>query len=311
MNNLDAARTDTLAWCGLSIIKPSGWEPAVLERAFLRMECRHAAIMDLRWAVIKGAFDPPGYLNRLRRKIKAQAELEPDLGPWAQAGAPALKTLTKRGMACAGFRWQDKKNPAGGPGAVIFSQHSKRAALFFFHGAAPDDSCAQWPGVLASYFDQAGLDWQQWSVFDLRAQVPGAYVLKRHSFRPGHYQLLFEKGKRWLVLEALGPASVILEGTELAKWARGFYRGGKDKPRLKGTPRQFEFQDGPACEWRHETWGLLGAGLPDWLPARKGCRLARIWWPHEGYKLLVVRAGGPSPLDLDLFENVCKNYEAL
>ncbi len=277
----------------------------------MRLENRQRVLLDLRWARIKGGFDPPRYLQRLKRKLKAQAELEPGLGPWNQAGKAALKKLNNKGLSAAGFCWQDKNNPAQGPGAVVFSHQSQRAALFFFHAPKGDNQSADWSDVLASYHDQSGLDWQDWAVFDFKAKLPGAFGLKRHSLRPGHYQLLFERSRAWLVLETLGPASVILQDADIASWARSFYRGGKDKPRLNFDPREFKFRGGPACEWDQKTWGLFGPGLPDWLPARIGQRLTRIWWPQNGHKLLVVRAGGAAPLDLEQFETVCEQYEAL
>jgi hypothetical protein len=165
-----------------------------------------------------------------------------------------------------------------------------------------------WPKVLASAKDLSGHDWQRWAVFDLDLKVPSRFGLKRHTFRPGHFQFLFEAGSDWLVMERLGPADVLLAGGDIVQWAEHFYE--KEKTKLRGGPglHTFEFEGVNAYEWDAQGSGPLNALMGRISPARANYSLTRIWQPAGVNKILVVRRGGRGPLDRQEFHQICEWY---
>jgi hypothetical protein len=303
-------QTDSLflAWQGVKLRIPVNWEPSVLDPLYLRLECDHSQILDVKWNRIKGPFEPRRYLQRMIRSLKSQAALKPDFGDWEKTGGPALAKLKKRGLKCAAFCWQEKKGPAKGPGAVAFNPKSRRAMVLFFSPGNTGRDDSSWAGVLASLKDQSGEDHQDWAVFDLNFRLPAAYKLKQHNFRPGHFQLSFEAGSAWLVIERLGPADVLLNGGDITQWAEDFYKNRQTGLRGRVRLHTFEFKDTQAFEWETVPKGLLGGALPRLLAARAKSSLVRIWRPKGSNKLLVVRQGVRGGLDRAAYQEICEQY---
>ena len=302
-----AAPEERLAWQGILLKVPPGWEPSVLDPEYLRLESEGRQVLDLRWSRIKGGFDPQKYLVKLKSSLKSQAEMEPGLGPWRERGEGSLKRLAQNDLLLAGFRWREKRGPGQGPGAVVYNPATQRAVLFFFSLAAEGEAGQGWPGVLASLVDQAGEDWQDWAVFDLSMKVPGGYGLKRHSFRPGHFQFLFESGSDWLILERLGPADVLLAGGDIADWAQGFYKNDKTGLRLGSGLHTFQVEDRQVYEWQSGPQNPR-SGLAAYLKLNRPASLSRIWQPVGSNLLLVARLGGKSGIDRRMFDTVCEHY---
>ena len=91
-----------------------------------------------------------------------------------------------------------------------------RAALAQFHHAAGSRPPQEAALVLSTFRDFHQDEPAVWSLFGLRAVLPGELTLKRHLFAPGRAELTFQGDGDLIGLWRWGPADVLLKNGDLA-----------------------------------------------------------------------------------------------
>jgi len=296
-----------LAWNGVSVRVPMGWDPAELHAYALRASGDEGPALDLKWHRVGDRFAPEQRLDRLGKELGSGSivDVTPQALPrgWSQV-AP---TLAEHGLETLPYSWHTATG-AHGAGAVIFNPGTGIAALARFEFRQPQASADADTAltILETYRDHGTEALVPWAAFGIRALVPGSLELRSFSFTPGHFRLSFAGGKAHsaceLVLDRLGPADVLLGRKTLAQYADVFYGA-------MGTLPGFfdEAEDGPDMA-RGELMApaplmarLLGRSC---FPARQG----RMWRAGIGAILLGAFIRARRAKSLEPFAAICDAY---
>lgn len=296
-----------LAWNGVSVRVPTGWDPAELQAYALRASGAEGPALELKWRRVTGRFDPGRHLAKLGRELgkSGAVDTEPQALPrgWAEAG----RTLAQRGLDAQPYAWHDGEGSRGA-GAVLHNPDSGVAALaqFVFRDPADPAEADTALAVLETYQDHGAQPLTPWAAFGIRAQVPASLELRGFSFTPGHFRLSFAGGKgpqaAELVLDRLGPADALLGSRTLAQYADAFYGALGARPGL--------FDEDPASP--DLTTAALDAPAP--LLARLLARptltalRGRMWRAGIGAMLLGSFMRARSPRALEPFDTLCEAY---
>jgi len=290
----------TLAWNGVRLPLPAGWEPAQLERLYLRAGDGEGSAMEVKWQHGK-SISRKKALKRLARALKGvDARMGPEGLP--RPLARACKDLERRGFAVSPFSWSNENTTAAG--ALMQCGVCGRSSLVQFVGTqAPPEEAGD---VLAGFADHEDDGGARFELFGIRARAPSGFTLKRFSFKPGQYRMEFEgdrsRRRAGLVLERVGPASVLLAGEPFATWAaQRFATKAGD-----GSMEHESWQRGPAVRWQPARRGVK-ALLHRLVGSRKLAHV-RAWQPAGSNAVLCVALSGGGRLAHDIFEEVCSSY---
>ena len=213
-----------VAWAGIGLNVPRGWQPGAIERDGLRLEDRLGRpTFEFKRTPVRGAFSLEKHFARVARSFR-EGEVRREV---PDAWAEALARVGGQGLP---FAWS-AKNGGGGLGAVLHFPDSGAAGLVqavlrgeasarsggggrrggpegsdasgdgaaSVDAAGPDrdfrlgdDLCAAGAALVLSGLRDHGAD-GRWPValFDVRTEVPGSLELAAFHFRPGHFQLVF------------------------------------------------------------------------------------------------------------------------
>jgi hypothetical protein len=286
-----------IAWNGVSFKAPSRWEFSRVGTRHLILEDEAGPVLEVKWAPVKGSFSHRAHLKRLYasqpRNIKAGiAEwfLPP---PWQKALAD---------YEARGFLWQTENS--GARGAILFCPVCRVATLIQFLGESTADHEREILAILGSFRDHRGDGMTSWQVFDLLLKLPAALKLSHFRFNPGKYELSFSDGRQSVRLFRWAPAAAILGGGDLM-WFCGTvpdFSVGRPKLLTVDGYAAVEGSAAPAGAWRNAISRLKIKPSFFWF---------RLWHLQDKNRLLGLRAESKRSLDVELLQQICKDYESL
>ena len=254
--------------------------------------------MEVKWASVKGRFSHKAHLKRLvasqsrnlKRRI-AEWYLPP---PWQKALAD---------FEARGFLWQ-AEDGASGRGAILFCRGCRNATLIQFLGAGSAKRENVLLNVLRSFQDHRQDGRMLWSIFDIKAQLPGDLMLLRYRFEAGKYELVFNDGRQYIYLQRWAPAAAILAGRDLV-WFSGTipeFAAGPPPAPLKDDCRTVEWSISPGGNW--------GKMISRYKP-KPSYFWFRLWHLIDKNRILSVRAESKHPLDFQLLNRISAGYESI
>lgn len=296
-----------IAWNGIGLAVPPGWEPSAIERDGLTLAAGDRPVCELKWSVVRGAFSFDKHIRKLTRASREAAVRGVDDAETPPAWAGAVARLEKSGLRVRSFQWR-----SGGSRALGAALHHPATGLaclvqFFVRSVADEDEAAS---VLATLRDHTGGKTRPWTLFGLKARVPADFLLDTFSFKPGHYRVAWWRpasgkaggrvppgkgpGTR-LGFERFAPASVLLKTAPLEKWVR---TGLTDPP-----PESLAVRAGPdSAAWS----GTAKSSRLRRLLRREIFASGRAW--GAGNAILAVTAGGTVPLPESVFNDICGSF---
>jgi hypothetical protein len=296
------------AWAGFSLDIPAAWEPVALERDFVRFENEHGPRLECRWQTTHGgAYRLDKRLAKASSQMKRSATFDTD-GDLPEPFVRTVAALRGKGYEARAFAWSDRSGQHAHPGALLHDPASDMAVILraFPPDRPGDDEETARVVTTARCHPRSGE--RPWSVFGMRASLPGRLELKTFSFKPGHYRLQLQNGPKCrLDLERIGPAQQTLQGLELEVWAKTFFTSLN-----LGAASPVEGRGGWTVlerPWPRGVSGRLARAIPGFLrgtPFRLALRLA-----DQESKILAVRMEGPAPLTDEEFDTVCDSYEVV
>lgn len=287
----------TVAWNGIRFKTPPLWEVGQIGTRHLILEDEADPVLEVKWGSVKGNFSHRAHLKRLSasqsRTIKGSIVewfLPP---PWQKALAD---------FDTSGFLWQN--SDAGGRGAILFCPVCRNATLIQFMGDSSPEREKEFLAVLKSFRDHHSDGVIRWEVFDLRLKLPPAFGLSHYRFETGKYQLLFSDGRQSVRFYRWAPAAAILGGRDLI-WFCGtipdFATGQPEALTIDGYAA-VEGRLSPPEDWRRAISRLKAKPSFFWY---------RLWHLKDKNRLLGVRAESKRPLDSQLLNQICMDYESL
>jgi hypothetical protein len=296
-----------IAWNGIGLVAPSGWEPSAIERDGLTLAAADRPVCELKWSVVRGSFSFDKHIRKLTRAGRDAAVRVVDGAETPPAWSGSVARLEQSGLRVRSFQWQ-----SGGSRALGAALHHPATGLaclvqFFVRSDADEDRAAE---VLDTLRDHTGGKTRPWAMFGLKARVPADFALDTFSFKPGHYRVAWWRpasgktggrvpsgkgpGTR-LDFERFAPASVLLKTAPLEHWVR---TGLTDPP-----PEALTVRAGPdRADWR-------GAAKTSWLRRllrREIFACGRAW--GAGNAILAVTASGTAVLPEAAFNVICGSF---
>ncbi|EGB15074.1 hypothetical protein DND132_1868 [Pseudodesulfovibrio mercurii] len=298
-----------IAWNGIGLAAPPGWEPTAVERDGLLLADTLGPVCELKWNRVRGAFSFDKHIKRLTKGNKGAVVRSVDDAETPAAWADAVARLAESGLRARSFLW--RADDRRGLGAALHHPGTGLACLvqFFIRSQADEPVAA---GVLATLRDHTAGKTVPWALFGLAGRVPADFLLDTFSFRPGHYRVAWWRpasGKRperapvgkgpgtHLDFERFAPASALLRGATLEDWCR--------ERLAHGPPARVPVDNGPgSLVWRGEVkTSLLRRAL------RRVVRTCgRAWTTDQGNALLAVTATGTAPMDPSAFNDICGSF---
>ncbi|EGJ51361.1 hypothetical protein [Desulfocurvibacter africanus] len=282
--------THYLAWNGLSLTRPAGWDLAALGRQRLQLARNGKPMLDVRWNRIRGRFSFDAHLRKLEKahdKKHGGFSVTDDHKRW-DLGPD---------MAARSFVWGDSGK--GGRGALLHHSASSTAILVQSSGPAE-----QAEAVLSSLHCHWADPLVPWAVYDLRAQTPGCFHLEEYALQPGRYRLALRSSRQRLVLHRLAPADILLIGRSLVMWSREHFEAAIRRCHLMME----ETGDVDAVTWRRPLPPGRLASATALLLNRPVHAYIRVWRPASHNRLLCVEMQGATPLDKDMIKQVVNSY---
>lgn len=293
-----SAEWKQIAWNGVRFEVPQEWEIGGIGLRYLLLENDSRPLFEIKWARIKGRFSHRAHLKRLMSAHSRTLRRSMEEIPLAQSWRQALGSLK-----AVGFSWQ---GPAvGGRGAVAFCPECRTAALLQFYqgGTADADSIAR--RVLSSYRDHGHGPSALWSVFDIRAEIPRHYDLKKFRFDSGAYELSFADRRQRLDLIRWAPAAALLRESELGTLALRWAGNGGSRLVESRASGVVELRMKPDANCLGRLWRRMQR-KPRW-------RILRLWHEQRKNRILGVRVEGSRsfPAPTEAFNRICSQYVSL
>jgi hypothetical protein len=284
-----------VAWNGVRFDTPMDWEIGKIGYRYLLLEAPRGPAMEIKWAPVKGKFKLRTQLKRLAasqgRQLRRGLREEKLPTDWARA-VERYDSL--------GFAWQT--DSIGGRGVVLYCHGCRKAVLLQFFEKTGQRPFGQADRLLASFNDHPEGRKTLWSVFDIVAEVPETYHLKRFRFEAGAYELFFTNRQLQLTLLRWGPAAVLLkdgglEGFEQRCLGLSTNRSVRVKKR---SPLTLELEDGSPS-------GLFPR-LYRRLQRHPLYRCLRLWHEVDKNRILGVQLEGRQPVEAGALDGICKTY---
>ncbi|MCU0559301.1 MAG: hypothetical protein MUD16_03830 [Desulfobacterales bacterium] len=283
-----------LAWNGVCVAIPPGWEPGRIGPRHLIVESEAGPAMEIKWGRVRGRFLHRTHLKRLRKLTGARG---------ANARECRLPAEWKPALAQfdpSGFCWS--AGGAAATGAILFCPRSRTGGLVqFFHAAGDRGFLHPAGAVLQSLRFQGDAGVVRWAVFDIRAQLPERFALVRHRFEPGRFVLSFAADRCRLDLYRWAPAAVLLKDSDLTRFAHSVG---------ELAPLRFEATEEPgmaAVEGHRPAAAGIGGRLARRLGLHSVCR-ARLWHLPERNRILGLRMQARAVIEPGLWRMVNRTY---
>jgi hypothetical protein len=284
-----------IAWNGVRFDAPTDWEIGKIGYRYLLLESANGPVMEVKWAPVRGKFSLRTQLKRLAasqgRQLRKGLREEKLPKDWARA-IHRYDSL--------GFVWQT--DSIGGRGAVLFCPGCRKAILLQFFETTGQRWFTQADRILATFEDHSEGRKTLWSVFDIHAEVPRRYHLKRFRFEAGAYELSFAYRQSRLALQRWGPAAALLkdgglEGFEKRCLGLSANRSAAFNMRSSLT---IELEDRPPN-------GFMSF-LYRRIQRRPLYRRLRLWHEVDKNRILGVHLEDRHPIEAGVLEEVCKTY---
>ena len=286
-----------VGWNGIRFKAPAEWETAQIGTRHLILEDERGPAMEVKWGSVKGAFSHKSHLKQITAQQSKRAGVR--VSGWF------LPPRWKEALAeydTSGFLWQSRDT--SGRGAILFCPVCRNAALIqFFHDSSAEREKVLL-AVLKSFRDHGGTDRVIWSIFDIRATLPKKMHLLHFRFEAGKYELAFTAGRQNIHLHRWAPAAALLGGQDLIPFIRGipeFFKG-QPTPSIFNGCQAVEWRVSPASGWRQKISPFKVNPSFFWF---------RLWHLEAQNRILGVRAESKRPLDFELLNQICKDYESI
>ena len=286
-----------VAWDGIRFRAPADWQLAQIGSRHLVLEDETAAVMEVKWAKVKGNFSHQAHLKRLTSLQKKQVRRT-----FKADSIPTDWETVLTNFKVSGFSWQG--NTTHGQGVVLFCPSCRKATLIQFFQQKSTENIRVSSQVLDSFRDHRQDGQVLWSAYDIRAIVPETYQLKRHRFEAGKYELEFADGRQHICLHRWALASVLLAEQDLMQLARtvaGFNKPDPVAGSMNGCATA-EWSLSPKTDWQRRLGRFKPKASYYWLG---------LWHLQEKNRILGVRAEGKKPLDTELLDRICSHYESI
>jgi hypothetical protein len=278
------------AWNGVALRHPASWEVIRLDRDQLLWSEGSHPVLEIRWALYRGRFDPRRALHRFGRRARRKGLPQPE--PWSP---PQSWRTSLDEFHLAGFCWRHTQTQ--GYGLLAYCPHCRRQNLIQFHPhlmAQPDLV----PVLLASLRDHARRDEDNLSIFGIRARLPCGVQLLRFRFETGRYHLHWRFRRYQLGLYRWAPAGIILAREPLSGFAAAQFQVAEEDL----TPlRQTSFV-GIEGNWSS------GAPLFERFGLYRSRRMLRVWHVTTHNCLLGIEVHGRGKGLNALIERLCDSY---
>lgn len=284
-----------IAWNGVRFDTPMDWEIGRIGHRYLLLETPGGPVMEVKWAPVKGKFSLRTQLKHLAasqgRQVRRGLREEKLPADWARV-IGRYDSL--------GFAWQT--DTIGGRGAVLYCRGCRKAVLLQFFDTNGQRLFTQADRVLATFEDHAEGRKTLWSVFDIHAEVPVGYHLKRFRFEAGAYELSFTNRQSHLTLQRWGPAAALLKDGGLEGFEQRCLGLSANRSVIfkKRSPLTVELEGGPPS-------GLFSR-LCRRLQRHSLYRRLRLWYEVDKNRILGVQLEGRQPIEAEVLEGICKTY---
>jgi hypothetical protein len=286
-----------VAWNGIRFKTPAGWEVGQIGTRHLMLEDEKGPVMEVKWGYVKGAFSHKTQLKRLISLRSRRTKV--NINEWF---LPARWKDTLADFETSGFLWQGRD--ASGRGAILFCPVCRTAALIQFFRDSSVERENILMAVLKSYRDHAKGGRVLWSIFDIRAILPNTLHLLRFRFDVGKFELVFSANGQTIHLHRWAPAAALLGERDLISFT-------KTIPEFaEGHPHSLTFGDCKAVEWSR-------ASDNGWRQKMSRFKVKpsffwfRLWHLEEQNRILSVRSESKYPLDFELLNQICADYESI
>ncbi len=201
----------TLAFNGLQLPLPEGWDIISMDKRYLCIGPDMHPALELRWEPITGSFSMKKHMKRVRQSYGHGGKVSFYTPPTNKDGSNATIVF---------FQWEKEK--ARGEGGILFDSESNSALVFQCNAPFGMDNT-----LAKEIFDVLHLQHtakRRWRIYDIQAELPDWLKLDSYKFAPGLFKLNFSGPSRLKIhLFRMGPASIILEKVSLADWASPYF----------------------------------------------------------------------------------------
>ncbi len=287
-------RWKIIAWDGVRVAVPGDWEPARIGRRYLLLQSDPGAVMEIKWAAVKGRFSGRRQLRQLRRQVRRKGAI------FRETALPETWRTSVVGFEADSFQWDAGSERA--TGLLLRCATCRTVSLIQFierPGSPPLTGDAA--RLLASFRDHRNDGRIAWALYDIVAVLPDHFVMKRHRFEAGRFVLQFEGGGRRLTLYRWAPAEVLLQDRTLADFAK------TSAGETEWVFRSSKVHGHPAVDGDHPMpIGLLGrlrTGL-----GIAGFRRLRLWRVSESNRILGIQLEGRRPIEEAEIQAVSDGY---
>ena len=286
-----------VGWNGIRFKAPAEWEAGQIGTRHLILEDEKGPVMEVKWGSVKGAFSHKTHLKRLTALQSKRAGVR--VSGWF------LPPRWKEALAeydTSGFLWQSRDT--SGRGAILFCPVCRNAVLIqFFHDSSAERE-KMLLAVLKSFRDHGRTGRVIWSIFDIRATLPETMDLLHFRFEAGKYELVFAAGRQNIHLHRWAPAAALLGGQDLVRFTRSIpeFVTGQPSPSIFNGCQAVEWRVSPASGWRQKISPFKVTPSFFWF---------RLWHLEAQNRILGVRAESKRPLDFELLNQICKDYESI
>lgn len=280
-----------IAWNGLHLALPAGWEAMVCGPHHLLLECNFAPVLEIRWAAdAKGS--PEDILATARHRFTAPHQDVRRIDP----PQPLAALSARRGITW--LSWQDGGRPDGllwqcpECGTVVLCRLYRHQPEMASPVAAVLDSIQCHRST-----DAPSL----WSIQDFQLILPPEYSFTDSTFAAGLSRLAFSGKGLGLQFCRLAPAATRLAASSLPQLLGTLIGGQLPEEALADAHEVYEWSNRPPASRR------FLARLRRLPPFRWG----RIWHDVPHNRLLAVTAESTTAIDLTLVHELCRHYEII
>ena len=286
-----------IAWNGIAFSVPFQWEVGQIGIRHLIFEDDAGPAMEIKWGPVKGKFSHRTHLKRLMAQQPKQ--LNKSLKDW-----PPPRNWEKAldGFEKNGFAWEGKNT--SGRGVILYCPICRKASLIQTFHQNSEIAKQNLFKVINSLHDHRDDGMVEWCLFDIRAILPQEFQLTRHRFEAGKFQNEFSFGRQKLILYRWGLASVLLAEQTLIEFTKMLpnVTNGNPAPLPKTHGNTVEWYAFPQSPWLRSLSRLKRKPSFKWL---------RLWHLEEKNRILGVCAEDKRPLDPDMLDRICSQYESL
>lgn len=289
MPDQDGLLQKKIAWNGISLSVPVGWEIDSLDKDHVIIGKDSQPEMEIKWTDSPNKFTLEKYLknfiSQTQNKLKIRIYERPTPFSFKQTN-PYFEFFF--------FSWESASS--SGRGSLIFCSHCKKLSLIrFFSKKKPLQDTLQ-ESILLSYEDHSNDGYIYWQAFGLHFSTPHRFCLTDYSFKPGCYILNFAHKKTTLSIFSWGPASFLLSKTSITTFAT--QRLGQ----LQGFAKSGACICGDYFQWKYRHGILKNTTTLPILSHFSRYTIFRICQEKTNNRIIGVMVDSPAKFEHDLIK---------